>query len=218
MMCAQGGTDQTGGASAPVIMPIADSEERLHQFLVLLAKWNRVYNLTAITDPTRMWTHHVLDSLSIVPLVDTLLARSNSRRVLDAGSGAGLPGIPLAIVRPEWELTLVDSSSKKTAFVTQAIAELGLSNVTPVTARIEAFAGRPFAVITARAFASLNDYIGSTRHLLAPDGAWVAMKGGLPEQELRGLSPDIECAEVISLEVPGLDARRHALVLKVKAG
>lgn len=215
MTSAQGRT-QLAGEHA--IAPAAESEQRLRQFLSLLQKWNRVYNLTAITDPTQMWTHHVADSLSIVPLLDSLLARSNSNRVLDVGSGAGLPGIPLAIVRPDWELTLVDSSSKKTAFITQAIAELGLSNATVITARIEALTSRPFAVITSRAFASLTDFTERSRHLLAADGVWLAMKGGLPDEELHSLSPDIECAAVIPLEVPGLEARRHALLLKVKAG
>ncbi|MEO8132421.1 MAG: 16S rRNA (guanine(527)-N(7))-methyltransferase RsmG [Betaproteobacteria bacterium] len=198
--------------------PDAAAEQQLQQFLRLLAKWNRVYNLTAITDPARMWTHHVLDSLSLVTVLDPLLASSATKRLLDVGSGAGLPGIPLAIVRHDWEWTLLDSNSKKTAFTQQAIADLQLSNATVATARVEAFGGGPFAAVVSRAFASLADFVEKTRHLLAPGGCWVAMKGSVPEDELMALPANVVCTDIVRLHVPGLDAQRHALLLKVKAG
>ena len=204
------------GPATPVGLDAA-IEARLRQYLALLAKWNRVYNLTAITEPGRMWTHHVLDSLSIVPVLERALARCASRRVLDVGSGAGLPGIPLAIVHPDWDITLLDASSKKTAFVQQAIAELRLQNATAATARVEDYAGGPFAAIVSRAFASLADFTEKTRHLLAVDGAWIAMKGAVPADEVRGLAADIDCAEIVALEVADLDAQRHALLLKVNS-
>ncbi len=192
------------------------TEARLRQYLALLAKWNRVYNLTAITEPDRMWTHHVLDSLSVGAVLERAFAAGPSRRLLDVGSGAGLPGIPLAIVHPAWDITLLDASSKKSAFVQQAIAELRLPNANAITARVEDYAGGPFAAIVSRAFASLADFTAKTRHLLAADGAWVAMKGTIPVDELRTLAADIECAEIVPLEVANLDAQRHALLLKVK--
>ena len=192
------------------------SEAKLRHYLSLLAKWNRVYNLTAITEPERMWTHHVLDSLSVVPVLERALAAIPSPRVLDVGSGAGLPGIPLAIVHPDWDVTMLDAIGKKTAFVQQAIAELHLRNATAVTARVEDYAGGAFTAIVSRAFSSLADFTGKTRHLLGSDGTWVAMKGAVPADELRDLASDIECVEVVPLAVTGLDAQRHALLLKVK--
>lgn len=192
-------------------------EGQLRRYLALLSKWNRVYNLTAITDPAQMITHHALDSLAIAAPLDAALAGSGDARVLDVGSGAGLPGIPLAIVRP-WQLTLLDGNGKKTAFIAQAAAELGLTNVAVATARAESFAGNPFDVIVSRAFSSLRDFVTRTRALLRPDGCWAAMKGGVPHEELRELPDDVECRSVLRLQVPGLDAERHLLLLKVKTG
>lgn len=191
-------------------------EERLRQYLALLTKWNRVYNLTAITDPAQMITHHALDSLAVAVPLDALLAGTTGRRILDVGSGAGLPGIPLAIARPAWHLTLLDTNSKKTAFIAQAAAEIGLPNVSVATARVESFASAAFDVIVSRAFSSLRDFVVQTRQLLAPAGHWAAMKGIAPHDELRELPADVECREIRRLRVPGLDAERHLLLLKVK--
>ena len=189
---------------------------KFERYLGLLAKWNRVYNLTAVTEPAQMVTHHLLDSLSVAAPIDKLVAAQSRPRLLDVGTGAGLPGIPLAIARPAWSLTLLDSNSKKTAFVTQAIAELGLSNATVATARTEIFSAAPFDVIVSRAYSSLSDFTAQTRLLLAADGCWVAMKGTVPHAELEALGSDIECTEVLPLRVAGLDAARHLVVLKVK--
>ena len=192
------------------------AEDKLLRYLELLAKWNRVYNLTAITQPAQMLTHHLLDSLAIVAPLDNVLAAHESPQLLDVGSGAGLPGIPLAIARPEWSLTLLDSNGKKTAFIQQAAAELELPNVRVVTTRAEQFSGVQFNVIVSRAFSSLRDFVKRTRPLLATGGTWAAMKGTIPHEELRELPDDIRCAETITLQVPGLDAERHLLLLKVK--
>lgn len=188
----------------------------LCRYLALLLKWNRVYNLTAITDPEQMITHHVLDSLVIVAPLDQLLEDIAAPTILDVGTGAGLPGIPLAIARPAWTLTLLDSNSKKTAFVAQAAAEIGLPNVSVFTARAEALAGGQFDVIVSRAFSSLRDLVSRTRVALAPSGFWAAMKGGVPHDELRELPSDVTCTHILRLQVPGLDAERHLLILRMK--
>lgn len=201
------------GEQGPVSGP---GEEKLRRYLALLTKWNRVYNLTAITDPEQMITHHVLDSLAIAASLDVLLAGKQDARVLDVGSGAGLPGIPLAIARPAWRLTLLDGNSKKTAFMAQAAAEIGLPKVTVVTARAESFVSAPFDVIVSRAFSSLRDFVTRTKALLGPAGYWAAMKGGVPHDELRELPSDVECRDIRRLHIPGLDAERHLLLLKVK--
>lgn len=193
-------------------------EEELRRYLALLTKWNRVYNLTAITEPEQMITHHVLDSLAIAAPLDSLLSPGQDARVLDVGSGAGLPGIPLAIVRPAWRLTLLDGNRKKTAFIAQAAAEIGLPNVTVVTARAESLVSAPFDVIVSRAFSSLSDFVTKTRAALGAAGYWAAMKGGVPHDELRELPADVECFEVLRLQIPGLDAERHLVLLKVKTG
>lgn len=190
-------------------------EEKLRRYLALLTKWNRVYNLTAITEPEQMITHHVLDSLAIAVPLDSLLARTHDARVLDVGSGAGLPGIPLAIARPAWQLTLLDGNGKKTAFIAQAAAEIGLPNVTVVTARAESFVSAPFNVIVSRAFSSLRDFVTKTKALLGPAGYWAAMKGGAPHDELRELPSGVECRDIRRLHIPGLNAERHLLLLRV---
>jgi 16S rRNA (guanine527-N7)-methyltransferase len=208
------GEGQRGDAGARKLPELA--EDKLLRYLELLAKWNRVYNLTAITHPAQMLTHHVLDSLAIAAPLDRVLAGRDASQVLDVGSGAGLPGIPLAIARPAWSLTLLDSNGKKTAFIQQAAAELELPNVRVATSRAEQFSGGPFDVIVARAFSSLRDLVLRTRHLLAPGGAWAAMKGTVPSEELRELPDSVRCAEVVPLQVPGLDAERHLLLLRVR--
>jgi 16S rRNA (guanine527-N7)-methyltransferase len=186
---------------------------RLLRFAGLLTRWNRVHNLTAIERPEDVLTHHLLDSLAVAP---TLAARGATLRVLDVGAGGGLPGVPLAIARPHDEITLLDKVGKKVAFVTQAKAELGLSNVVPVHSRVEDWQVAPYDVVLARAFASLADFVRWTRHLVAPRGCWCAMKGTLPREEiatLAALEPGLRVA-TIKLHVPRLDAERHLVLIE----
>lgn len=183
-------------------------------FVALLAKWNRTYNLTAIRAPARMLTHHVLDSLAVL----TVLALAPGARLLDLGCGAGLPGLPLAVARPDVAVTLLDSSSKKIAFVRQAIGELGLANATAVAARVEAFvAPAPFDVVISRAFADLAAFVAAARRLLAPGGALVAMKGRLPGPELAALPRGVRVVATPALAVPGVEGERHLVILKPEA-
>lgn len=184
------------------------AEAKLLAYLALLDKWNRVYNLTAVRDPERMVGHHLLDSLAAVPYF-------NSGAVLDVGSGGGLPGIPLAIARQELQVTLIDSIAKKTAFLLQAKAELGLGNVQVITSRVEDFRPEaPFDVITSRAFSDLKEFVSLTRHLLKPGGRWLAMKGLLPHEEIATLPDWVKVSANHMLAVPGLEASRHMIVLE----
>ncbi|MEW6119018.1 MAG: 16S rRNA (guanine(527)-N(7))-methyltransferase RsmG [Pseudomonadota bacterium] len=185
-----------------------DGEARLLAYLALLDKWNRVYNLTAVREPERMVSHHLLDSLAAVPCF-------TGPTVLDVGSGGGLPGIPLAIARPDLQVTLIDSIAKKTAFLLQAKSELKLANLAVTTGRVEDF--RPadgFDDITSRAFSDLKEFVTLTRHLLKPGGRWLAMKGLYPNEELAVLPPDVKVSADHALVVPGLEASRHLIVLE----
>ncbi|TDV37424.1 16S rRNA m(7)G-527 methyltransferase [Paraburkholderia caballeronis] len=191
---------------------------QLLDYVALLAKWNAVYNLTAIRDPRQMLIQHVLDSLSIVPH----LPSRETASVLDVGSGGGLPGIVLAIVRPGWQVTLNDIVHKKTAFQAQTKAELGLANLAVVTGRVESL--RPgvevpskFDIIVSRAFAELADFVTLARHLVADGGAIWAMKGVRPEGEIERLPADARAVQVIRLGVPLLDAERHLVEVAVAA-
>ena len=180
----------------------------LLQYLQLLQKWNRVYNLTAIREPERMLSHHVLDSLAVLPHVKSV----SGSRLLDAGSGAGLPGIPLAIARPELPVTLLDSNQKKAAFMQQAVSELGLKNAQVVCARLESWeAPQAFEVIVSRAFADLSEFVLQSRHLLASGGVFLAMKGQRPDDEISRLPSDFRATAVHRLAVPGVDAERHVI-------
>lgn len=181
--------------------------EALLAYLDLMAKWNRVYNLTAIADPQRMLSHHLLDSLAVLPHID-------AGRLLDVGSGAGLPGIPLALARPELKVTLLEASQKKAAFLQQAAIELKLDNVEAVHARAEDYRPRsPFPRIISRAFSELADFVRLTAHLLAEGGRWLAMKGLYPQVEIGRLE-GARVIEVVRLAVPGLDAERHLVILE----
>ncbi|MFO7542103.1 MAG: 16S rRNA (guanine(527)-N(7))-methyltransferase RsmG [Thiobacillus sp.] len=184
------------------------AEAKLLAYLALLDKWNRVYNLTAVRDAERMVSHHLLDSLAAVPFFQ-------GGTVLDVGSGGGLPGIPLAIARPDLQVTLIDSIAKKTAFLLQAKAELGLNNVTVETGRVEHFhPAVKFDVITSRAFSDLKEFVTLTRHLLKPAGCWLAMKGLMPHEEVAALPDWVKVSANQSLHVPGLEASRHMIVLE----
>lgn len=184
----------------------ATAVDRLLAYRDLLLKWNRTYNLTALKDPEQMLVQHLLDSLAILPWVA-------GPELLDVGSGAGLPGIPLAIARPDLRVTLVDAVQKKAAFQRQAAIELGLANVEARHARVEALSGQ-YGIITARAFAELAEFVRLTRPLLASGGRWLAMKGQVPERELASLPADVRVAGLQPLKVPGLDAARHLVILE----
>ncbi len=176
-------------------------------YLALLQKWNKVYNLTAIRDPSQMVSHHLLDSLAVLPHL-------RPGRWLDVGCGAGLPGLVLAIARPGWRFVLLDSNSKKTSFVQQAIIELKLANAEVRCARAEEWQPEEtFDGIISRAFAELADFVNATRHLLSPGGQWVAMKARLLEQESKSLPANVRIAHVVSLHVPGLQAERRLAIL-----
>jgi 16S rRNA (guanine527-N7)-methyltransferase len=187
------------------------AQAKLSQYIALLDKWNRTHNLTAIRDPGQMITHHLLDSLAVVP---HLPARAGLR-VADVGSGGGLPGIPLAIARPDWDVTLIDSSHKKTAFLNQARIELPLPNVEVVTARVEnAEPSSPYDVVISRAYSTLGIFVEQTGHLLARGGYWVAMKGRVPHDEMKALRAEISVEATPSLQVPGVDGERHLVIMK----
>jgi len=192
---------------------------KLLDYVTLLAKWNAVYNLTAIRDPRQMLIQHILDSLSIVPH----LVQRNPGTVLDVGSGGGLPGIVLAIVRPDWGVTVNDIVHKKTAFQAQAKAELGLANLSVVTGRVEtlrpgAEVSAKFDVIVSRAFAELADFVTLARHLVAEQGAILAMKGVRPDDEIERLPAGAHVEQIIRLDVPFLDAERHLVTVLMNEG
>jgi 16S rRNA (guanine527-N7)-methyltransferase len=191
---------------------------KLLDYVALLAKWNAVYNLTAIRDPRQMLIQHILDSLSIVPH----LASRGPSSALDVGSGGGLPGIVLAIVLPEWTVTVNDIVHKKTAFQSQAKAELGLGNLSVVTGRVESLkpgveVPAKFDVIVSRAFAELADFVTLARHLVAEQGAIWAMKGVRPDGEIERLPAGAHAKEIIRLKVPSLDAERHLVEVVLDA-
>lgn len=182
------------------------TQQKLIDYLKLLAKWNKVHNLTAVRDIEEMVTLHLLDSLVVLPHI-------KSGSLLDVGSGAGLPGIPLALVRPDLDITLLDSNNKKSVFQRQAKAELALENVRVVCSRVEEF--RPeqkFGQIISRAFSDLAEFVRLTRHLIADQGQWLAMKGVYPYDEIAQLAE--MSADVVPLCVPGLEAQRHLVFLK----
>lgn len=182
--------------------------EKLGDFLALLEKWNKVFNLTAVRDATDAVSVHLLDSLSALPLVQ-------GSRVLDVGSGGGLPGIPFAIARPELQLVVLDSNTKKCAFLRQCAAELRLANVQVVESRVEDYRAEPgFDTIVSRAFAELARFVGTTRHLLAENGRWLALKGASPDAEIARLPAGVDVVRVERLDVPFLDAERHAVILQ----
>ena len=197
-------TLDTGLARLGLDLP-AVARQKLLDYVALIGKWNQVHNLTAIREPVKMVTHHLLDSLALLTVID-----GPAKRLVDVGSGAGLPGIPLAIARPDWSVTLLDSNHKKGVFLQQAVSELGLPNVTVVVDRVEAF--RPeggFDYVVSRAFSDLPEFAELSRHLRGPGGTLLAMKGVYPYEEVLQLSPEIGTVEVIRLEVPGVDAERH---------
>ena len=190
-------------------------QDQLIRYVLLMQKWNRVYNLTAIREPERMVSHHLLDSLAIVPaIIAQLAADGTPLRVLDVGSGAGLPGIPLAIACPGAAITMLDSNQKKTAFIQQAVAELQLKNARVECQRVERLqSSQRFAVILSRAFSELSEFVQLAKHLLAPGGVFIAMKGQYPGEEIARLPAAFKVQKVVKLDVPGLDAERHLVFI-----
>ncbi len=187
----------------------------------LLQRWNRVHNLTAIASDADLLTHHLLDCLAIVRPLERALARYSTPppagiplQFLDAGSGAGLPGIPLAVVQPHWQATLVDAAQKKCAFLQQVKVELSLPNVTVRHARLESSGLARQDLIVSRAFSSLHDFVSRTRELLRPAGLWAAMKGRRPADEIADLPAGIEMVDTITLRVPMLAEQRHLVILR----
>ena len=183
--------------------------ELLLDYLALLFKWNKVYNLTSVRDPMQMMTHHLLDSLAAVP------AFVGAQNVLDVGAGGGLPGMVLAIARPDMKVAMIDTVHKKTAFLTQVKAELELANVAVHTMRVEQLqVTEKFDVITSRAFADLSDFINWSGHLLAEGGQFIALKGTAPPEEQERLPKEWKVAKLEPLRVPGLDAERHLVFIR----
>jgi len=187
-------------------------QAQLMDYLGLMFKWNSVYNLTSLRDPMQMVTHHLLDSLAAVP------AFTDARNVLDVGSGGGLPGIVLSIVRPNMKVSMIDTVHKKTAFLTQVKAELGLANVTVYTMKVQELeVSDKFDVITSRAFADLSDFINWSAHLLAEGGRYIALKGVAPEEERQRVPADWKVTGLQPLEVPKLGAERHLVFIERSA-
>ena len=185
-----------------------EMQEQITTYLLLLTKWNKAYNLTSVRDPKEMITRHILDSLAITPYIE-------GDFILDVGSGAGLPGIPLAITQPERKFFLLDSNGKKTRFLTHVISTLKLTNVSVLQARVENFVTQHcFTTIVARAFSSLNEFLQKTQHLCCDNGFFLAMKGNFPIAELAEVSDQFMIEKIQPLDVSGLDAERHLVIIR----
>jgi len=200
-----------GLADLGIALPAA-AQEKLLAYAALLYKWNRVYSLTALREDDKAVSHHLLDSLAVLPYLPP-------GSLLDVGSGGGTPGIPLAIARPDLRVTLLDSNSKKSAFLQQAAIELDLPNISVHGGRVEQYHPSvgptlAFSAITARAFSELAEFVGLTRHLLEPGGCWLALKGVRPDEEMARLPKDIAVAALHRLVVPGVAGERHLVVLR----
>ncbi|MFM7001307.1 MAG: 16S rRNA (guanine(527)-N(7))-methyltransferase RsmG [Limnohabitans sp.] len=198
--------DLRAGSQALGLSLSAEQQQRLLDYMALIQKWTKVYNLTAVRDPAEMLTHHLLDSLTAVaPL--TRHTQGQPTRLLDVGSGGGLPGVVLAICMPELSVTCVDTVAKKAAFVQQVAVSLKLPNLRGLHARVESLTD-PYQVICSRAFASLPDFVTWSRSALAEGGVWMAMKGKHPQDEIDALPADVKVFHVEPLTVPGLDVER----------
>jgi 16S rRNA (guanine527-N7)-methyltransferase len=194
-------------------LTLSDAQiKHLLDYAALIQKWNKVYNLTALRDPADMLTHHLLDSLTAVPPL-TRHTQGRPIKVLDVGSGGGLPGVVLAICMPELQVTCVDTVAKKAAFVQQVAVSLRLSNLRGLHARVESLTD-PYQVICSRAFASLHDFVTWSRSALAEGGVWMAMKGKHPQVEIGALPADVKVFHVEPLTVPGLDVERCMIWMK----
>jgi 16S rRNA (guanine527-N7)-methyltransferase len=197
-----------GLAAMAIDLPAA-ARERLEQHLELIARWNRVHNLTAVRETEQMVVLHLLDSLSVLPHL------ASARTVLDVGTGPGLPGIPIAIARPDTHVTLLDSSHKKCSFLRQARTELGLANIEVVCDRVENWKpDEKFDAVVSRAFSDLGDFVAQAQHLVAPAGRLIAMKGVYPFDEIARVPATHRVAQVLELHVPRLDAKRHLVFVE----
>jgi 16S rRNA (guanine527-N7)-methyltransferase len=197
----------SAGAALGLLLP-ESAVSQLQRYLELLQRWNAVYNLTAIRDPAAMRVQHVFDCLAVARPMTRATADLLRPRVLDVGSGAGLPGVVLAIVDPRLQISCVDAVGKKAAFVAQVAGELGLPNLESVHARVESMSGADFDAVMSRAFSSLSDFVALTRRSLGADGVWMAMKGRTPTDEIEKLPETVEVFHVEQLSVPQLDAER----------
>ena len=212
----------TQGAQALGVPLQPESLDQLLAYVQLMARWNKVYNLTAVRDAPSMVTQHLLDSLAVLPALQRWAAGRASTaalppRLVDVGSGGGLPGVVIAVLNPAWPVVCVDAVSKKASFIRQVAGELKANNLQPHHGRVENWhPPQLFDLITSRAFASLADFVGWTQHLLAPGGVWMALKGKVPDEEIAALPPHVEVFHVEHLEVPGLDAQRCLVWIKRK--
>ncbi len=198
-------------------LQLSDTQlDQLLAYLGLIQKWNKVYNLTAVRDPQAMLTQHLVDSLSLLPALRRHAA-GRPLRLMDVGSGGGLPGVVVAICEPGIDVTCVDAVAKKASFIKQVAAELGLKNLHGEHARVEELRAAPFDLITSRAFASLLDFTTLTRQHLKPGAIWLAMKGQHPAEELAALPAELDVFHVEPLQVPGLDAQRCLVWIKPRA-
>ena len=185
-----------------------EQASKLVQYVELMHKWNKAYNLTSVRQPGQMMSRHILDSLAITPYVQ-------GKTVIDVGTGPGLPGMPLAIMLPHCQFTLLDSLGKRVRFMKQCVHELGLSNVTPVQSRVEAYDNMPpFDIVLSRAFASLKDMLHWCAHLVDSTGTFLALKGQFPQEEISEVSNHFRIETVNELKIPGLDEERHLVTVK----
>jgi 16S rRNA (guanine527-N7)-methyltransferase len=208
MVTSQHAEELSRGAEQLGVNLSESQHSQLLAYLALLIKWNKAYNLTAVRDPDEMVSRHLLDSLSVVPFIA-------GERWLDVGSGGGMPGIPLAILFPDMNITVLDSNGKKTRFLTQVKLELKLDNLEVIHSRVEAFQpALPFTGIVSRAFSSLEDFTNWTRHLGDSNTQWLAMKGLHPADELVALPTDFHLDSAQALTVPGCQGQRHLLILR----
>ena len=206
-------SDQLAAGIAQMRLNISPAQQqKLLAYLALLQKWNKTYNLTALRAPAQMVSHHLLDSLTLLPY----LAQAQS--MIDVGSGGGMPAIPAAICCPDLRITMVDANSKKNSFLRQAAIELGLGNIAVSSSRVEELSDHRADIVTSRAFAELADFVRLTRHLLGDNGHWAAMKGVYPAEEIARLPPDIQAYQIAPIHVPTLNAERHIVLLRPTQG
>lgn len=217
---------RTAALASSLGLSLSEAQERgLPAYVDQLVRWNATYNLTAVRERDAVWVQHIADCLAVLPKLDRHLDRhldgqvahtAPSQRVLDVGSGGGLPGVLLALMRPALDVTCVDTVGKKVAFIRQVAGALALPNLHAAHSRVEALKLPPFGLVTSRAFASLADFTRLTRPLLAPGGVWMAMKGKPPDDEIAALPGDIDVFHVEQLQVPGLDAERCLVWMQPK--
>ena len=206
-------SEQLAAGIAQMRLDISPAQQqKLLDYLALLQKWNKTYNLTALRDPAQIISHHLLDSLTILPYL------ANAQSMIDVGSGGGMPAIPAAICRPDLRITMVDANSKKNTFLRQAIIELGLDNAAVSSSRVEDWQDNQADIVTSRAFAELADFVRLTRHLLGENGHWAAMKGVYPQDELFRLPENVASYQIDPVHVPTLNAERHIVLLRPTQG